>query len=138
MKENFFKGNYGVFTHYLTVAATTSEAWNARTAQYDAKGLAKQLHEAGAKWLFFTLGQASGHFAAPNSTYDRIAGVHPSRCSKRDLVEALYEALAPYGIKLCLYMPSEAPNCPHFGWRWGKNKETGELTGDRLAEFQLK
>lgn len=55
MKENFFKGNYGVFTHYLTVAATTSEAWNARTAQYDAKGLAKQLHEAGAKWLFFTL-----------------------------------------------------------------------------------
>lgn len=38
MKENFFKGNYGVFTHYLTVAATTSEAWNARTAQYDAKG----------------------------------------------------------------------------------------------------
>lgn len=138
MKENFFKGNYGVFTHYLTVAATTSEAWNARTAQYDAKGLAKQLHEAGAKWLFFTLGQASGHFAAPNSTYDRIAGVHPSRCSKRDLVEALYEALAPYGIKLCLYMPSEAPNCPHFGWRWGKNKETGEPTGDRLADFQLK
>ena len=91
MKENFFKGNYGVFTHYLTVAATTAD---------DANELAKQLHEAGAKWLFFTLGQASGHFAAPNSTYDRIAGVHPSRCSKRDLVEALYEALAPYGIKL--------------------------------------
>ena len=41
MKENFFKGNYGVFTHYLTVAATTAEAWNARTAQYDANGAGK-------------------------------------------------------------------------------------------------
>ena len=96
-----------------------------------------QAHDVGAKWLFFTMGQASGHYAAPNATFGRISGVSPSKCSRRDLPLALYEALNPYGIKLCLYMPSEAPNCPNFGWRFGLLPE-GSLTGERLADFQLK
>ena len=141
MRPNFMKGNYGLFIHYLIKknnSAVTSEAWNKQTEQFDAEGLARQVHEAGAKWLFFTMGQASGHYAAPNAAFDEITGVTPSNCSKRDLPLALSEALAKYGIKLCLYMPSEAPNCPNFNWHYGKNKQTGEIYNDRQADFQRK
>jgi len=141
MRENFMKGSYGIFVHYLVKhndKNVTSEEWNRQTEGFDAEGLARQAHEAGAKWLFITMGQASGHYIAPNAAFDEITGIQPSKCSKRDLPMALSEALKPYGIRLCLYMPSEAPNCPNFGWHYGKNKETGEIYKDRQAEFQLK
>jgi len=140
MHDNFMKGCYGIFTHFLVKGNNkhlSSEDWNQLTKNYDAEGIARQAHEVGAKWLFFTMGQASGHYAAPNATFDRISDVSPSKCSKRDLPLALYEALKPYGIKLCLYMSSEAPNCPNFGWRFGRLPD-GTLTGERLADFQLK
>lgn len=133
------KGNYGIFVHYLVKyndRSVSAEEWNKQTASFDAEGLARQAHEAGAKWLYFTMGQASGHYAAPNAAFDEISGEKPSKCSERDLPLALYEALKPYGIRLCLYMPSEGPQS--FGWRYLKNRETGEITNDRLAEFQLK
>lgn len=141
MRENFMKGSYGIFIHYLVKhndKTVTSEEWNKQTAGFDAEGLARQAHEAGAKWVFITMGQASGHYIAPNAAFDEITGVAPSKCSARDLPMALSEALNPYGIRLGLYMPSEAPNCPNFGWHYGKNKETGEIYKDRQAEFQLK
>ena len=141
MKENFFKGNYGIFMHYLIKhnrASVTAEEWNEQTRSFDAEGVARQAHEVGAKWVFFTMGQATGHFAAPNSAFDGIAGVYPSKCSERDIPLELYGALSKYGIKLCLYMPSEAPNCPNFNWHYGKNKETGEIYTDRQADFQRK
>jgi len=112
MKENFMKGSYGIFVHYLIKhndPNVSSEEWNKQTSAFDAEGLARQAHESGAKWLFFTMGQASGHYAAPNRAFDEIAGVYPSKCSERDLPLELSEALKPYGIRLCLYMPSEAP-----------------------------
>ena len=82
MKENFMKGNYGLFVHYLVKnndASVTSEQWNAQTESFDAEGLARQAHEVGAKWLFFTMGQASGHYAAPNAAFDEISGETPSK-----------------------------------------------------------
>lgn len=141
MRENFMKGAYGIFVHYLVKHNDknfSAEAWNLQTEAFDAAGFARQAHEAGARWVFFTMGQASGHFAAPNAAFDEIAGVQPSKCSRRDLPLALYDALRPYNIRLCLYMPSEAPNCPNFGWRYGRNKETGEIYQDRQIDFQLK
>lgn len=139
MKENFMKGNYGIFVHYLVKhndPSVTSEEWNEQTEGFDAEGLARQAHEAGAKWVYLTMGQASGHYNAPNSAYDKFMEEYPSKCSKRDLPLALYEALKPYGIRLCLYMPSEGPQ--KLGWHFNKNRETGELYSDRLADFQLK
>lgn len=141
MRDNFMKGQYGIFVHYLVKfndPNVTAEDWNRQTEGFDAEGLARQAHEAGAKWLFFTMGQASGHFAAPNAAFDEITGVKPSKCSSRDLPLALSEALRPYGIRLGLYMPSEAGNCPNFGWHYGKNKQTGEIYKDRQVDFQLK
>ncbi len=37
----------------------------------------------GAKYLLFTIGQNSGHYCTPNAAYDRIAGITPSKCSRR-------------------------------------------------------
>lgn len=141
MRENFMKGSYGIFVHYLVKYNNyklTSEEWNEQTAGFDAEGLARQAHECGAKWVFITMGQASGHFIAPNAAFDEIAGVQPSKCSRRDLPMALSEALKPYGIRMGLYMPSEGCNCPNFGWHYGRNRETGEIYKDRQVDFQLK
>lgn len=62
-------------------------------------------------------------------------------------VADLYEALAPYGIALMVYLPSGAPAqdkvaVERLGWKWGFHGEwpawnTGR-TGERLAEFQLR
>ena len=88
MRENFMKGNYGIFVHYLVKyndRSVSAEEWNRQTAGFDAEGLARQAHEAGAKWLYFTMGQASGHYAAPNAAFDEISAEKPSKCSERDL-----------------------------------------------------
>ena len=139
MKQTFMTGNYGIFIHYLVRfndQSVTSEEWNKQTQSFDAEGLARQANEVGAKWVFLTLGQASGHYTAPNAAFDEISGEKPSKCSRRDLPLALYEALKPYGIRLCLYMPSEGP--ASFGYHYCKNLETGEIINDRQVDFQLK
>jgi hypothetical protein len=46
----------------------------------------------------------------PNPTYDRLVGIRPSRCSRRDLVSDLSAALRQRGIRLIVYLPSGAPN----------------------------
>jgi hypothetical protein len=101
---------WGVFTHYLTGAKTPAEAWNQQVDKFDVAGLVKQLEAAGARYYVITLGQNSGHFCAPNAAYDRIAGIRPSKCARRDLVADLHAALAPKGIKLLLYLPCQTPN----------------------------
>jgi hypothetical protein len=152
-KTDWFRdAQWGVFVHYLTGAGTSAEEWNARVDGFDTEGIAAQLHSVGAKYLFFTIGQSSGHYCAPNETYDRIAGVFPSKCARRDLIADLYDALEPRGIKLLVYMPSEGPHPmperERFGWEWGydgplcrdkdENGNPLKRTGKRLAEFQLK
>jgi len=104
---------WGVFCHYLAARASssdtgmTAEQWNQQVDAFDVKGLARQLQSVGAGYFFITVGQGSGHFCAPNETYDRLAGIQPSKCSRRDLVSDIYEELAPLGIKLLVYSPSE-------------------------------
>jgi len=112
----FRDAGWGVFCHYLADAASateapdlTVEAWNARVDRFDAEGLARQLAEVRAGYLVLTLGQNSGFYLSPNSTYDRLAGVFPGKLSQRDLVADLWEALAPRGIRLMTYLPAGAP-----------------------------
>ena len=45
----------------------------------------------------------------PNATYDRIVGITPSKCSRRDLIADLAKALAARNIRLMVYLPSGAP-----------------------------
>jgi hypothetical protein len=56
------------------------------------------------------LGQNSGFYLSPNRTYDELVGIVPSKCSRRDLIADLAAALAPYGIRLMVYLPAGAPS----------------------------
>ncbi len=113
------KARFGVMSHYLsdcierndpTAPPMTVERWNNFIDHFDVNALAKQLHEVGADYYLITIGQNSGYYLAPNATYDRIVGITPSHCSRRDLVSDLSAALAKYDIRLMVYLPSGAPD----------------------------
>ena len=105
---------WGVFTHYLfdTVGPpnATVQQWNAIVDGFDVEGLARQLKACGAGYYCITLGQNSGFFCSPNAVYDKCVGISPSKCSRRDLIADLYPALERQGIKLMVYLPSNAPD----------------------------
>jgi hypothetical protein len=103
----FCEARWGVMTHYLGAppssaggAELTAEMWNRQVNAFDVEGLANQLASTGAKYLLFTLGQNSGHYCAPNATYDRLVGITPSKCSRRDLAADLAEELKERDIRL--------------------------------------
>lgn len=107
---------WGCFFHYLASSASCKgktdlsvDNWNCLIDGFNVEVLAKQLAEVGAGYCFITLGQNTGFYLSPNSTYDSIVGRNPSRCSRRDLVKDLYTALESYGIKLMVYLPANAP-----------------------------
>jgi alpha-L-fucosidase len=140
-------------THYLGAppssaggAELTAEMWNRQIDAFDVDGLADQVATTGAGYLLFTIGQNSGHYCAPNETYDELVGISPSKCSRRDLVADLAKALKSRNIRLMVYLPSGAPAADHearkkLGWRWGRPggwQLPGEAVGGRLAEFQRK
>ncbi len=145
---------WGVFCHYLAAPASSSggaevsaDEWNRRVDSFDAQGLAGQLQAVEAPYFFVTIGQNSGHYCAPNATYDAIVGIQPSKCSQRDLVSDLYEVLAPAGIRLLVYLPAGAPAADpvaaaRLEWEWGYEGGwpgwSRQRTGKRLAEFQRK
>ena len=112
----FHEARWGVMTHYLGAppssaggAELIAETWNRQVDAFDVEGLANQLASTGAKYLLFTIGQNSGHYCAPNATYDKIVGITPSKCSRRDLVADLAEELKERDMRLMVYLPSGAP-----------------------------
>jgi len=147
----FQQARFGVMTHYLGAPPSTAggaevsaEAWNKQVDAFDVAGLVDQVASTKAGYLLFTLGQNSGHYCSPNATYDRLVGITPSKCSRRDLIAELAKALKPRGIRLLVYLPSGAPAADHvarkkLGWRWGQQggwQLPDEPVGGRLAEFQ--
>ena len=110
------EAQWGVMTHYLSDWQARSngltmsvEQWNKMVDGFDAEGLARQLQSVGARYYQISLGQNSGYYLSPNATYDKIAGIQPSKLSRRDLIADLYEALHKRGIRLMVYLPSGAP-----------------------------
>lgn len=110
------QAKWGVMTHYLSdwkareVGETmTVEKWNDMVNRFDVEGLAKQLKSVGAGYYILTIGQNSGYYLAPNPTYDKLVGIQPSHCSRRDLVSDMSAALADTGIRLIVYLPAGAP-----------------------------
>lgn len=143
--EWFHQAGWGVFFHYLTEPAASAAAWNRRVNGFDTEHFAGQLAEVHAPYCFFTIGQNSGHFCAPNGVYDGYVGRVPSLCSERDLIADLYTALAAHGISLLVYLPSGAPAwdkqaMDRLDWRWGLDipwpDGGGKPTNERLALFQ--
>ncbi|OQB43305.1 MAG: Alpha-L-fucosidase [Candidatus Latescibacteria bacterium ADurb.Bin168] len=133
----FRDAKWGVFMHWLATMhrpGCTVDEWNAMVDAFDVDGLANQLAAAGAGYLFFTVGQIDGFYACPNEAYDRIVGIQPSKCSRRDLVSDLSDALAEKGIRLLVYLPAEPPYLDKeavakFPW-------VREPKNQRQAEFQ--
>ena len=155
----FRDAKWGIIMHYLTQEVggdetMSTEEWNRLVDNFDVDALATQLKEVGAGYMMITVGQNSGHYCSPNETYDRLVGIKPSKCSRRDLVNDLYGALNPLGIKLIAYLPNGAPMKDPvavkklkwvFGtqYRWLKplsgldeNGKPWGLANPRLAEFQ--
>jgi len=107
---------FGVMTHYLAdwktkdyKLAMSVDEWNKLVDNFDVEGMAAQLQAAGVSYYQISIGQNSGYYLAPNATYDKITGIQPSKCSRRDLVTDLYEALHKRGIRLMVYLPSGGP-----------------------------
>src|SRR3954471_648012 len=114
---------FGVMNHYLAdwiarrdnvagnePAAMTVERWNELVDKIDVDKLADQIKSTGAAYHIFTIGQNSGFYCAPNATYDKIVGISPSHCSKRDLIKDLSAALHKRNIHCIVYLPSGAPS----------------------------
>lgn len=127
----FQKAKWGVFIHFLADDSVDSELWNNAVDGFDVDTLAAQLHKVSARYIFLTIGQNSGFYCSPNTEYDALCA--PGRCSKRDLVLELAEALKPYEIDLMVYFTSGAPDKDALALR-----QLGWKTADRCAAFQEK
>ena len=134
----FMQCKWGMFCHYLADSASNLKAielpvsdWNRRIDAFDVEGLARQLAEAKVPYFVITLGQNSGFYLSPNETYDKIVGIKPSKCSKRDLVADLAKALNARGIRMMVYLPGGAPAADAIA----KEKLEGKPDG-RFTELQ--
>ena len=110
------EAKWGVMTHYLADWRSrvdgepmSIEHWNDLVDHFDVEGLADQIKATGAGYHILTIGQGSGYYDSPNATYDRIVGIKPSKCAKRDLILDMAKAEARRGIKLIAYLPAGAP-----------------------------
>ena len=110
------EAKWGTMTHYLSDWQARAggfqmsiDKWNEMVDNFDVEGLADQLQKVGAKYHILTIGQNSGYYLAPNPVYDRLTGISPSKCSKRDLVADLSKALRKRGIRFMVYLPAGAP-----------------------------
>ena len=106
-RGSWFKGaKYGVFVHFLG----GGPHWNEKVNSFDVKAFAAQMEQARAGYVMFTLGQNSGYYCSPNTTYNKYTGYEAGdRCSERDLPMELADSLLSKKIKLMLYLPSRAP-----------------------------
>ena len=98
---------WGVFTHWG--GGGDSVQFNAIVDGFDVELLARQLVELRAPYYFIMLGQCSGHYCAPNETYDGFVGADESLCSRRDLISDIADALEPHGIRTCVYVAANGP-----------------------------
>ncbi len=157
----FKEARWGVLLHYLAELHSdadgemTVERWNRQVDAFDTRAFASQLKSVGARYVIVTIGQNSGYYLSPNSTYDALVGRTSSRCSRRDLVADLSSALEREGIRLMTYLPSGAPAYDPVAvkaleWEWGftglsqawpenwPHHPKSAHSGKRLVEFQLK
>jgi hypothetical protein len=115
------QAKFGIFMHYqyrimlgYSVATKPSfpkatemsaAGWNQFVDGFDVQGFAKQMGEAKAGWVVFCLDDH--YFAwpcAPNKTFDDFTGYAAGeKCSQRDLIMELADALDAKGVKLVVY-----------------------------------
>jgi len=115
------KGRYGIFLHYQyrillgysiktnpqfpNPSQMTAEQRNRFVDGFDVKGFAAQMAEAKVGWVLFCIDDH--YFAwpcAPNRAFSELTGYAPGgKCSRRDLIADLADALNARGVKLICY-----------------------------------
>lgn len=115
------EGKFGIFMHYqyrilLNYSVKTkpqfpepsqmnAEQWNRFVDGFDVQGFAAQMAEAKAGWVMFCIDDH--YFAwpcAPNNAFCEYTGFAPGeKCSRRDLIMELADALNAKGVKLICY-----------------------------------
>lgn len=133
------KNKLGIMSHFLAEnfkqqqnSDLSAKRWNEIVDGFNVDLLAEQLEYIGVDYFIITIGQNSGFFIAPNSRYDQLVGILPSKCSRRDLVADIGRALRAKGIRLIVYLPSGAPerdSTAVTSLKWKKG-------ADRNIEFQ--
>ncbi len=153
-RTDWFKdAKYGISCHFLPnylnwvgMNIPDNEKWqdgetfDQFLATFDVEEFAKQVHEAGAGFVFFTIDQHSGLNVAPNSWYDKIIGGKPGeKSSVRDLPMELANALAKYDIKLVLYFMGILPAKASMDYQDGTGSISGtpEHSPDRYGDLLL-
>src|SRR5579871_6153673 len=146
------QAQWGVMTHYLADwqardhgLTMSVDQWNKMVDGFDVEGMAKALESVGARYYQISIGQNSGYYLSPNAAYDKIVGIQPSKCSRRDLVADLAAALSKRGIRLLVYLPSGAPAGDKIAdtaleWRNGPlaNKEFQRKWEQVIREWSLR
>ncbi len=133
----FMRSKYGLFVHFLGETHLTSTDWSQLVSDFDVSTVVNQLEQVEAGYFFITLGQNSGYYCAPNSTYDLYTGCTAGeKCSTRDLPSDIYEALKIKNIKLMLYLPSGPPKydkkaCTALGWNLSAQRKA-KLSKNRI------
>jgi len=115
------EGKYGLFMHYQyrillnysirtdpimpSASQMTSGQWNRFVDGFDIKGFADQMAEAKISWVLFCI---DDHFfgwqCAPNKAFCEYTGYAPgAKCSHRDLIMDLADALKAEDVKLICY-----------------------------------
>ena len=115
LNNNPWAGSLTLFISYSADTQTqtvnkgyTSTEWNDAVNSFNVPSFATQVQATGAKNIILMLGQNTGYYCSPNSTYETYAGVSPGeRCSTRDLPMEIADALAPMGIGMYLYLPED-------------------------------
>jgi hypothetical protein len=115
------KAKYGIFMHYQyrillgrSVATKpqfpepsqmTAQEWNRFVDSFDVQGFASQAAEGRVGWVLFCIDDH--YFAwpcAPNRAFEKYTGYAPGeKCSRRDLIIDLADALSAKGVKLVCY-----------------------------------
>lgn len=113
---------FGIMINGFPEAGTSPELWNRQVDSFDVDRLSDSVKAAGIGYVMLSLGQNSGHYCAPNKTYDDLlakAGRQPaeSLLSKRDLPLELGRALKKRGIGFLLYLPMRSPQMDPFAMK---------------------
>ena len=123
--------SYSADTRSQTVdKGYTPAEWNAAVNSFDVPSFATEVANTGAKNILLMLGQNTGYYNSPNTTYETYAGVAANtRCSARDLPMEIADALAAKGIGMYLYLPEDV------GWGDTKAANSFGLTTQAVGNW---
>jgi hypothetical protein len=111
--DDFTKAKYGISVGYLpsaTLPAAPDGTWSRTIANFDVAGFVEDVVQTGAGYVIFAVGQTSGYYNSPNTTYLSVTNTQPGQyLPTRDLVLEVAQGLKKKGIATLVYIAAEGP-----------------------------